>query len=242
MSEKLKPNFTPIPNMILDHIMPKLSPGATKLLFAICRFTYGYGRQADRISLSQLAEATGLDRRSVSRCVKQLGGIVTVTPGSVNLASEYRLNIEISDAELGAICHQRQNAARGKGSDRSVPFQRKPKKEEDKIRSSVFSPIVENVIRRLNELAGTAYRASTKSSVSHIQARLEEGFCEADLIAVVEDRCARWLNNPEMSEYLRPSTLFNSEKFESYLRAARHANGTATRDDSEWRKETFVNG
>jgi phage replication O-like protein O len=130
VSDKLKPNFTPIPNVILDEIMRKLSPGATKILFAICRFTYGYGKQFDRISLSQLAECTGLDRRSVSRSVKQLGAVVTITPGNVTLASEYRLNIEILDTDLETICHQGQNAARGIPSDRSVPFQRKPKKEE----------------------------------------------------------------------------------------------------------------
>jgi hypothetical protein len=44
-----------------------------------------------------------------------------------------------------------------------------------------------------------------------------------------------------MRDYLRPSTLFNSDKFESYLQAARNANGSA-RDESEWHKETFING
>jgi phage replication O-like protein O len=184
VSEKLKPNFTPIPNVILDEIMRKLSPGATKVLFTICRFTYGYGRQSDRISLSQLAEWAGLNRRSVSRSIKQLGPFVTIAPGSVNLASEYRLNIEILDTDLEAICHQGQNAARGAGSDRSVPFQRNQRKE----RSFVSSPIVENVTRRLNELAGAAYRPNAKSTVNLIRARLAEGFSESDLMAVVEDR------------------------------------------------------
>jgi hypothetical protein len=48
VSEKLKPNFTPIPNVVLDEMMWRLAPGATKILFAICRFTYGWGKHADR--------------------------------------------------------------------------------------------------------------------------------------------------------------------------------------------------
>ena len=103
MSEKLKPNFTPIPNVILDEIMRTLAPGAAKVLFAICRYTYGWGKpQGDRISLSQLCDITGMARGSVARSIKELGPIVTVTTGDPtrHLASEYRINVKIPDAEL----------------------------------------------------------------------------------------------------------------------------------------------
>lgn len=95
MNEKLRPNFTPIPNVILDEMMRMLAPGATKVLFAICRFTYGWGKQADRISLNQLQDITGMARGSVARSLKELGEVITVTPGdpSRHQASEYRLNI-----------------------------------------------------------------------------------------------------------------------------------------------------
>ena len=106
-----------------------------------------------------------------------------------------------------------------------------------------FSSTIEKTISRLNELAGTSYQPQTNATRNHINARLREGFTDADLIVVVEDRCARWREDPKMREYLRPSTLFNSEKFEGYLEAAR-ANGAKPMTDAErqeWRKGTFVN-
>jgi hypothetical protein len=106
LSEKLKPNFTAIPNVIFDKFMCTLAPGAAKVPFAICRFTYGYGKpNGDHISLEQLQDMTGMARGSVARSVKELGHLITVTPGnpSRQMASQYRLNIEIPDAELVSL-------------------------------------------------------------------------------------------------------------------------------------------
>jgi len=118
LSKKLKPNFTPIPNVILDEIMRTLAPGTTKLLFAICRFTYGWGKQSDRISISQLEDITGMAHGSVARSIKQLGKLVSIKPGdpSRQLASEYRLNIEISDNDLVSLRDQPLVSERDKAS------------------------------------------------------------------------------------------------------------------------------
>jgi phage replication O-like protein O len=103
VGERLKPNFTQVPNVIFDELLRTLAPVAVKILFAICRYTYGWGRQSDRISLKQLSDMTGIkDRGNVYRAIKQLGNLVTVKPGdpSRNQASEYALNIKIPDSEL----------------------------------------------------------------------------------------------------------------------------------------------
>jgi phage replication O-like protein O len=100
MGEKLKPNFTPVPNVILDEIMRTLNEGELKTLLAICRYTYGWGKKSDRISLKQLSEITGIgDRSNVHRAIKRLGNLIVLTPGdpSKNLASEYQINFDISD-------------------------------------------------------------------------------------------------------------------------------------------------
>jgi phage replication O-like protein O len=103
VSEKLKPNFTAVPNMIFDEIMKGLNEGEFKTLMAICRYTYGWGKQFDKISLSQLAEMTGMHRSSVARARKGLGKLISVIPGTATSASTYRLNIEISEAQLKAV-------------------------------------------------------------------------------------------------------------------------------------------
>lgn len=76
----------------------------------------------------------------------------------------------------------------------------------------------EEAIGHLNRRAGTHYRATTASTRKLIKARLREGFTVEDIKQVIDKKCADWLNNPAMVEYLRPETLFGS-KFESYLNA-----------------------
>ena len=73
------------------------------------------------------------------------------------------------------------------------------------------------IIDRLNEKAGTNYRASSKATQGHINARFAEGFTIEDFFTVIEKKCAEW-KGTNMEMYLRPETLFGS-KFESYLNA-----------------------
>jgi uncharacterized phage protein (TIGR02220 family) len=77
--------------------------------------------------------------------------------------------------------------------------------------------ISERVIRHLNLKVGTNYNYKRKETIQIIGARLKEKFTEADFIKVIDNKCRDWLNDDAMRKYLRPSTLFRSSKFESYL-------------------------
>ncbi len=87
------------------------------------------------------------------------------------------------------------------------------------------SPIVEEIIRRLNDLSGKHYRPNSKTITQNLRAQLKEGFTEADFLLVVDDRWRRWKNNPEMRQHFNPDTLFRPAKFEKYLTEAKDANG-----------------
>ena len=50
---KLIPNSTQIPNVILDKIIPGIPNAEAKCLLYICRRTYGFHKEKDRISLTQ---------------------------------------------------------------------------------------------------------------------------------------------------------------------------------------------
>lgn len=76
----------------------------------------------------------------------------------------------------------------------------------------------EEVIDHLNSRAGTRYKATTANTRKLIKARLREGFTVEDMKLVIDKKCADWLNNQDMAQYLRPETLFGN-KFESYLNA-----------------------
>lgn len=57
-----------------------------------------------------------------------------------------------------------------------------------------------------------------QGNAKHINARLKEGHTVEEMKTVIDRKVAEWKGGP-MDEYLRPSTLFNSEKFEGYLNA-----------------------
>ena len=72
------------------------------------------------------------------------------------------------------------------------------------------------IIGYLNEKAGTRYKPSSAATKRRIEARMKENFTVDDFKTVIDKKCAEWINDPKMREYLRPETLFGT-KFESYL-------------------------
>lgn len=77
--------------------------------------------------------------------------------------------------------------------------------------------ICRDVIDYLNESLGTKYTTKNKTNMSHINARLAEGHTLDDFKKVIDRKAAQWKDDPKMSSYLRPETLFCSKHFESYL-------------------------
>ena len=75
------------------------------------------------------------------------------------------------------------------------------------------------VIDYLNTVAGTKYQKTPKNR-SYINARLAEDHTAEECRRVIDSRWAAW-KGTSMQEYMRPCTLFNSEKFEGYLSAAK---------------------
>ena len=78
----------------------------------------------------------------------------------------------------------------------------------------------EIVIGFLNKLTRSSFRANTDATVKAINGRLSEKFTIDDILLVVEFKVAEWLNDPKMSNYLQPSTLFRPANFENYFQAA----------------------
>ena len=75
------------------------------------------------------------------------------------------------------------------------------------------------VIDYLNTIAGTKYQKTPKNR-GYINARIAEGHTPEDCRRVIDNRWAAW-RGTNMQEFMRPCTLFNSEKFEGYLSAAK---------------------
>ena len=107
----LTPNYTQIPDQVFDELLPILSGNEIKILMYICRRTFGFKRDTDNISLSQMVSGittkagiqldggTGLSKASVARALKDLEDkdiIVRVRrsdPLRGDLPTTYQLNV-----------------------------------------------------------------------------------------------------------------------------------------------------
>ena len=109
------PTTTPVPDEVFDVLMPQLSGAELKVLLYICRRTFGFKKESDSISLSQIAHGiitragrvldggTGLSKRHVINALKVLEkkNIITVTrtvdEAGLNSVNTYSLNIRASE-------------------------------------------------------------------------------------------------------------------------------------------------
>lgn len=89
---------------------------------------------------------------------------------------------------------------------------RKAKKEPDVESYNEIS----DVLTYLNEKTGSNYLIKSAKNREHISARLKEGFSVEVMKSVIDKKVKEWAGT-QMEKYLRPMTLFNSAKFESYV-------------------------
>lgn len=75
------------------------------------------------------------------------------------------------------------------------------------------------IITYLNSRTGKNFKASTKQTQKHINARWRDGFRIDDFKRVIDNKVKVWMTDSKMSAYLRPETLFGP-KFEAYLNEA----------------------
>lgn len=74
----------------------------------------------------------------------------------------------------------------------------------------------DRVISYLNRKTGKNFKV-VKGTERLISARLKDGFQPTDFKTVIDNKCADWLRDEKMEQYLRPVTLFGQSKMEGYL-------------------------
>ena len=87
----------------------------------------------------------------------------------------------------------------------------------DTVSASVADETASYLIGYLNEKTGSKYitDGTVKERVGSL---LAAGYTLNQMRTVIDKKCAEWLGDPKMRQYLRPSTLFG-EKFGEYLAA-----------------------
>ncbi|UYB50412.1 conserved phage C-terminal domain-containing protein (plasmid) [Lysinibacillus capsici] len=72
------------------------------------------------------------------------------------------------------------------------------------------------IINYLNQKANKHFKPNSTATKKLINARLRDGYTEEQFKQVIDLKVKQWSNNPDMQNYLRPSTLFNATNFENY--------------------------
>lgn len=86
--QEFVPTTTQYPNFLFD-LMPSLKEGELRLLNAIVRKTYGWHKQRDKISLSQMIELTGMSKQGVLDARERLINKKIIKAEMVNGITEY---------------------------------------------------------------------------------------------------------------------------------------------------------
>jgi phage replication O-like protein O len=223
------PNTTQIPNEVFDTLMPHLSGGELKVLLYICRRTFGFRKDSDSISLTQIAhgittkagrvldQGTGLSKRHVINALKVLEkrNIITVTrkvdETGLNEVNTYSLNMLAMGGEVGTKSPQVvvkptslgvvNSSSPGVANSSAPTKQREQKKEQKK--DVVVAQDLENF--------GIAKAAVTKLlqdyPVQHIKEKLEmaKGLVAAGS-RLVSQNPAGWLRRAIEEDYALPKT------------------------------------
>lgn len=119
------PNYTQIPNTILD-AMGEMSGAEFKVVMAIARQTFGWHKERDKISISQLMALTGLSRQ----------GVVNATAGAIEQGF---VGSEVDEADaLGGVWYWLIVA--DEGSQNSRPVKKVDQSKKLTKTSQLFRP------------------------------------------------------------------------------------------------------
>lgn len=124
MSAIPEPNYTQVPNLILDR-MDRLSDAELRVLLVMCRQTFGYHRKRHIMSTSFLAKGSGMSEQGVLNGVKRMleRGVVEREP--CNGSFSYSITLSEGPNAVEVSQNQPPNAVEG---SLPTPLRGKPAK------------------------------------------------------------------------------------------------------------------
>ncbi len=88
--------------------------------------------------------------------------------------------------------------------------------QADASAGDISADDIKVIVGYLNEKLKANYKPNGKKMKDLIRARMNEGYTVEDFKTVIDKKLKSWGNDPKMSTYLRPSTLFGT-RFGEYL-------------------------
>lgn len=87
-------------------------------------------------------------------------------------------------------------------------------KSDKKLKNEII-----RIVDYLNAKANKNFKYTTQKTITLITALLKN-YGPEDFKTVIDIKSKEWLHDPKNNKYLRPETLFNATKFESYINEA----------------------
>lgn len=237
-----KPNFTQTPNLFFDDSLRKIKSFAElKVVLAVVRQTFGWRKDSDKLSHSQLAKLTGLTRRGVINGVNKAleHGFLERQPSGQTFT--YRLALVNGVHQLGDVTSEQDSPEVVNGSDQQlvneVDTQKKEIKEKKETpHSRLFAFHAERVGKVLNGGKQGKAISSILSAFSESDAidcyRWVETWSDATDWAVVASKIGPWLAGRKRgnghAEPVAHDAAWHAKQAELARRAGREYRPSAT--------------
>lgn len=147
-------------------------------------------------------------KASTSKKEASIYAYTTIYECDENAKKSDTVHDTVESTDKSSNCNASENVAKSVTETVNSTSKKENKKENKK-------DIYNRVVTRLNELAFTNFKYTTKKTQTLINSRMREGFSEEDFYNVIEVKAKEW-KGTDFEKYLRPETLFGT-KFENYL-------------------------
>ncbi|HGF7598888.1 TPA: conserved phage C-terminal domain-containing protein [Enterococcus hirae] len=154
-------------------------------------------------SNNYFADLYGVSKVSISKWIKKL-----VENGYINSDIHYKEGSKEIEYRYLTLVN---DPIKQKFKDNNTSFNN----TNNNMSSSEKIPF-KKIIDHLNQVTGSRFSSKSSDTQKHIKARWNEGNTFEDFISIIDVKNNQWKDNPEMSKYLRPSTLFSAKNFENY--------------------------
>lgn len=215
--------FTTLSNEILEALCKHRIPGEVRqIIDVVIRQTYGWNKKTAPLNLARFALMTGLKKPSIIRSIhkaKDHGLIYISANGEYGFQKDFDQWKPFTKV-LTIYKSANEDLQKSKQSfTKELTFTDEPKdSSKDIIKDTVAVPAIEY----LNLKAKRRFKTDTPGFVKHIRGRVKEGADLELLKKVIDHKVWDWVergrraDDKDMSQYLTPDTLFNSEKFWKY--------------------------
>ncbi len=223
MSNNYIPNTSAIPNILFDYWMLHLSPAEFKVLMCLARKTYGWHKDVDRISISQIAKMTGLSKGGLIRNLESLlnrgliNKVKSKTLDGDDAPNQYEINVYclggVPTLDGGGSLLSRQGVVTSvdKGVVYSVDTQKKTYTKENIQNNNIasVSPKIETAV------AGDDLVVSSKPKKEKISTEVSDEVLELTdkMIASLKKCSPDWLTPKNINPLIEQvNLLINHDK------------------------------